>query len=231
MKTYELIFETDPIDEHLQDTIDEHFDALISGHGASYFVTLSAEGRDSREAALTSAGTLTRLGVHVRRLSEDLVTRSDIAERVGKTPQAVGNWVRGERQAADPFPAPYNYVAGGVWLWGEVNEWLARTHGPADDIAYPTRDDYSAVNYVLTARASEWTGLEWGFATKAYLSWAWPQATTGLQIDVRYMPHDAETVVKGSLVDLTAGRPRADDKWQPSRHRVDGRWQSYGLAG
>lgn len=152
---YELIFETDPIEEPLQDKIDEQFDALISTQGSTFFVTLEVDGPSAAAAALTGATALEQLGVRVRRLSEDLVTRTDIAERANKTPQAVGAWVRGDRQrqAAAPFPAPYNYVAGGVWLWGEVNEWLARVHPQtADEISYPSREDHTLVNHMLDNR-------------------------------------------------------------------------------
>lgn len=210
---YELIFETDPIEETLQDLIDEQFDALISGHGPNVFISMSAEGDTAVEAALHSAAALGRLGVHVRRLVEDLVTRTDIAQRTKKTPQAVGAWVRGDRQAADPFPTPYNYVAGGVWLWGEVNEWLARVTGEADDVNYPSRHDYAFVNGVLTAPAVAWTH------TVAPVAWAHSSAgATTPAVDLQFH----------SGVELRIGE-------QPSpktqRAPIDESWDSFSLAG
>jgi len=165
--TYELIFETDPIEEHLQDKIDEYFDdALMSMQGKSFFVTVSADGLSGAESALRAASLLEKLGVRVRRLAEDLVTRKDIAARTNNSPQAVGQWVRGERHADVPFPEPYNYVAGGVWLWAEIHDWLTRISAPVDDVSYPSRRDYALVNHVLDN-----SGHQWGTAI-AHVAWA-----------------------------------------------------------
>lgn len=83
-------------------------------------------------------------GIRVRRLYEDLVTRAAIASRTGMTRQAVGNWIRGDRKAATPFPEPYQLAGGGLWLWGEVSAWIGE-----EEIAYPTRRDYPAVNSII----------------------------------------------------------------------------------
>jgi hypothetical protein len=149
LDTYELIFETSELAEDVEDAIYEAFDALVSQRGRDSFVTLSAEGESAFEAAAAAIAGLQALGAEVRRMTEDLVTRANIAERAGVTTQAVGLWVRNERHQEDPFPAPYNHVAGGVWLWSEVNDWLARGHGAADGLRHPSRDDYAQVNAAL----------------------------------------------------------------------------------
>jgi len=212
--TYELIFEIDPIEEPLQDKIDEQFDALMSTQGASFFVTVGAEGGSAADAALGVAAALAQLGVNVRRMAEDLVTRTDIAERTGKTPQAVGAWVRGDRQAADPFPPPYNYVAGGVWLWSEVNEWLARIGGPADDVSYPSRQDYALVNHILGTTPARW------MTTTAHIAWAGIETRPSriMNMDVIY-PHVNVSFTES--VKSSAGRKAS----------IDESWNAYTLAG
>ncbi|HET7328603.1 MAG TPA: hypothetical protein VFJ14_15100, partial [Nocardioidaceae bacterium] len=90
------------------------------------------KGADAVEAAQFLVGRLESIGVVVERACEDLVTRGSIASRADVTPQAVGLWVRGERYKEDPFPEPYVLLVGGLWLWADVNAWLAR-HGQKHD--------------------------------------------------------------------------------------------------
>ncbi len=147
---FELIFEIEALGEEREFALLDAYDCFLGGHGRVVLLTITWEGRDATEAALGAVGELRRHGVVIRRFVEDLVTRRAIAERSGKTTQAVGLWARGERQVADPFPAPYVLAGGGLWLWGEVNEWLRRQgHAHDDGIAYPTRADHARVNGVL----------------------------------------------------------------------------------
>ena len=85
------------------------------------------------------------LGLVVLRLREDLASRNDIAERLGVTRQAVGNWVRGDRGSG--FPPPYNDVCGGIWLRGDIVRW-AEAHGAHDamGVGFPERQDHDRVN-------------------------------------------------------------------------------------
>ena len=69
------------------------------------------------------------LGLVVLRLREDLASRNDIAERLGVTRQAVGNWSAETRGSG--FSPPYNDVCGGIWLWGDIVGW-AEAHGAYD---------------------------------------------------------------------------------------------------
>ncbi len=116
-------------------------------------MTVSAEGSSAFEAAQSAVANLEQLGVHVQHTSEDLVTRRDIAERLGLTAQAVGLWVRGERHAEDPFPESFNSVAGGVWLWGDVTAWAHR-HGldVEQDVHFPSREDHARIDAWLADR-------------------------------------------------------------------------------
>lgn len=154
MAAFELVFEIDALGDERESVLLQSFDCFVGGHGRVMLLTITWEGADATEAAFSAFAEPRRRGVKVRRFAEDLVTRSAIAQRSGKTTQAVGLWVRGERQQGDPFPAPYVVAGGGLWLWGEVNHWLRRQGYASDeDIAYPTRTDHARVNGALQADA------------------------------------------------------------------------------
>ncbi|MDQ2792055.1 MAG: hypothetical protein M3Y73_21010, partial [Actinomycetota bacterium] len=144
MTQYEWIFAVDDLADDTIDAVYETYDALVSHHGGLTLLTLTTEGDTAVEAAKTIITQLQRDRrlVRVRRAYEDLVTKADIASRSNTTPQAAGQWVRGKRLREFPFPECFSLAAGGIWLWGEVNDWLRRTGKSADDIEYPRREDY-----------------------------------------------------------------------------------------
>jgi hypothetical protein len=147
MSTFELLFEIHPVTEEILDGVVEEIDSGHSTHGNTHLLTVWMDGHSALSAAREAVAALSRLGVVVVRLYEDLVTRQDIADRAQATRQAVGQWIRGERRvsAERPFPEPYNVVGGGVWLWSEVNTWLAQ-FGDSDDVMFPNRCDFPLVN-------------------------------------------------------------------------------------
>ncbi|MGH3764047.1 MAG: hypothetical protein ACRDTX_02650 [Pseudonocardiaceae bacterium] len=149
MTQYEWIFEVDDLADDTIDAIYETCDALVSRHGGLTLLTVTGEGSTAAEAAKVIITHLQRDRqlIRVRRAYEDLVTKVDIASRCNTTPQAVGQWVRGKRLSEFPFPECFSLTAGGIWLWGDVNDWLRRTGKSADDVEYPRREDYSAVNH------------------------------------------------------------------------------------
>jgi hypothetical protein len=151
MAGYELILQVTPFPEDLEDTLCCDWDAVVAHHGDDVLVSVTAEGATAQVAAKTAITRLRSLGICVRRLSEDLVSRTMIAERAEVTPQAVGNWIRGERQGTN-FPQPFTHAAGGLWLWNEVNNWL-QAHDLGDGMNHPDRVDYIEVNYWLTHSA------------------------------------------------------------------------------
>jgi len=153
MAQYELMFDVDALDDNATEKIYSTYDALVSSHSDGTTLTITAEGPAAATAAKRLISELDALGVTVRRLVEDLVSKADIAARCEATPQAVGQWIRGTRQRSTPFPPRFHRVLGGVWLWGEVNDWLRRVEWPHDDsIEYPCRKDYDEVNGWLSDR-------------------------------------------------------------------------------
>jgi hypothetical protein len=126
MAEYELTFELDEITEAQKDRIYDAYDAVVAVHGRTTLVTRTASGATGVAAATSAVAELEALGVVVRRLYEDLVSRAQIAERAGVTPQAVG-------------------------LWAEVNTWLV-TQGKGDGFQHPGRHDYLQTNSWLISR-------------------------------------------------------------------------------
>src|SRR5699024_3951072 len=112
-----------------EEALEDRFDVIVSSHGSTTKIAMLVPGRSAVDAAGSAVATLRRLGMCVIRLIDDLVTRREIADRVNVTTQAVGNWTRGDRNSAVPFPEPYVSAAGAtLWLWGEVVDYL-RTVG------------------------------------------------------------------------------------------------------
>lgn len=152
-RLYEVTFEIAPASEAIEDAVAAAFDGVLASHSGVTTVTLTAEGETAIDAARTAANSLRKIGAPPLRVVEDLVGRTEIAERAGVTRQAVGLWVRGERQAISPFPAPYVLVGGGLWLWGEVLPALrARGVDVDDPMEHLTRHDIHLVNGALGAR-------------------------------------------------------------------------------
>lgn len=161
---FELIFVTPdlsgPGDPRIEQ-IENHLDVVVESHSGLTLTTVTVEGADAISAALNAAAVLTGCGLTPTRSYPDLVTRQDIADRAEVSRQAVGNWVRGERQQSDPFPVPANLVGGGVWLWGDVVAWLRNHDYETDDLAFPTLEEHSRIDALLrtpTGRGAVFNG-------------------------------------------------------------------------
>ncbi|MFD9736244.1 hypothetical protein [Umezawaea sp. NPDC059074] len=153
MGQYELTFTVEPIENNVIEDISSKYDALYSAHGESHFLTITYEAESGATAAKQAVARLeSRYNVVVKQFREDFVTRGDIADRIDATPQAVGQWIRGDRQKQQPFPPSYSNVAGGIWLWGEVNEWLRLVGKEADDLLFVNREEITEVNRWLNIR-------------------------------------------------------------------------------
>lgn len=152
MAQFELIFVipdvTDPADSRIAKA-EEQLDIVVEAHSGLALATVTADGVDAVDAATNAAAILEACGLCPVRSHPDLVTRQDIADRAEVSRQAVGNWVRGDRIRSDPFPAPTNLVGGGVWLWGDVVEWLRRHGHEIEQIGLPSLDDHTRIDEAL----------------------------------------------------------------------------------
>jgi hypothetical protein len=151
MTEYELTFIVDPMDERVENSVMDTFDCIVGGtHTGDEFITMTALGDDGFHAATNAHMELMALGVQVERLEYDLADRKAIAERLDTTKQAVGNYIRGVRQASNPFPGAFNET-GPVWLWADVVEWARRVLDvdPASGMAFPNRHEIVKFNACL----------------------------------------------------------------------------------
>lgn len=142
------------MDDALEDRLMDELDAFPVRVSGVWSVTLNQAGPSGLLAARTAFGMLRQLGANPVRMVEDLVGRAEIAHRCGTTPQAVGLWMRGERRASAPAPAPLFTAGVDLWLWSEVVDWLRQIGRPVDsDLAFPTRTDHQIMNGIIASSA------------------------------------------------------------------------------
>ncbi|ABK75449.1 helix-turn-helix domain-containing protein [Mycolicibacterium smegmatis] len=152
---FEVAFVTEPLDGPDDERIDRAMELIpnlvVSFDGNLTVVTTLVHAADAIEAGVKAAKALEASGIPVIRTYQDLVTRQDIAERIGVTRQAVGNWVRGERHDDVPFPAPVSLVAGGIWLWGDVAGWARSRNYEVEDVSFPSLDAHNRIDLLISA--------------------------------------------------------------------------------
>ena len=135
---FTLIVEGPDLQEeaHLGALFESGFDdATIGRVGTIQFLEFDREAESFAEAVLSATETLESVipGVRVEHLEpDDLLTMSEIAERVGRTGESVRLLISGERGPAG-FPAPATHFRSRqrMWRWQEVAIWFAEELGEA----------------------------------------------------------------------------------------------------
>ncbi|MEV7779931.1 hypothetical protein [Kitasatospora sp. NPDC088351] len=139
-------------DDSAVETLREQMDAMLARAGSLNLLTVAFDGDTAVQAALgaVSVAHATLPQLRVLRLDRDLVGIHEIADRTDRTRQNVAQWINGSRKSGGtPFPPPEGTAGRSqVWLWTEVNQWLAQ-HGLADDIAYPTREEMTEIDFAV----------------------------------------------------------------------------------
>ncbi|WP_058626146.1 helix-turn-helix transcriptional regulator [Microbacterium testaceum] len=158
MPEYELTFELPRISEDVEELIMDRFDAVIAEHQGVVTATLTVDGADCVSSARAAMDVLAGYGAEPRRLIDDLVTRSQIAERLGVSRQAVGLWISAQRQASIEFPPPFVLAGGGLWRWAEVVPFARALGYELDEIKLPTRRETQLIGGILAARSDASTG-------------------------------------------------------------------------
>ena len=116
-----------------EDLVDELYgrcdDATISTRGSTVILEFDREAETFGEAVRSAIEDVEATALTVERLEADeLVTLSDIAERIGRTVESVRQHVQGLRGHGD-FPAPAARAGQRVqlWHWSDVADW-AQSH-------------------------------------------------------------------------------------------------------
>ncbi len=147
---FEIIFVVDDLSNEQIDALIVEHDCVVSTHSGLTLVTATCSGVDAVCAGHSTGLQMRRSGVIVHRTYPDLVDRRELARRAQVTTQAVGLWVRGERQRAAPFPRPTTLVGGDVWLWADVNGWLkAAGLEHVGDLEFPTLAEHARLDVAL----------------------------------------------------------------------------------
>lgn len=130
MKIHEFTIIASGLDPEAQDFADRFFeagcdDATVSFQKGVIIVEFYREAVSFSKAVSSAYEAVLRTGATVERIEPDyLVSLSEIAERCGKTRQAISLYTNGERDAG--FPAPVARVTSKhpLYDWEEVAEWL-----------------------------------------------------------------------------------------------------------
>jgi hypothetical protein len=124
-------------DIEIVDLLSERLDAMLARGGGVDLLDIAVEGENAFDAAMTASRSVKELVPQLRllRLDRELVGVQDIADRVGKTRQAVHQW-----------------------LWTEVNEWLERI-GYGDGANRPNRYEMAEIDAALHNNLDDKTDL------------------------------------------------------------------------
>ncbi len=138
MNTYNFILILDrSVDEATSDLLFEAGldDAAVTGFEGSAAVDVDREAPsllDAIASAIREAESVD--GVEVVRVEgEELVSQADIAERTGRSRQAVNHWIKRDGESSGfPDPAYGASTRSPLWRWANVQAWL-NPDGSADD--------------------------------------------------------------------------------------------------
>jgi len=149
---FRIVLDREPTDAELETLIAAGCDDAIFGSDKDVSVAeFDREAPVLTDAIVSAVLDLESVGLTAMRvLDDDLLTLADIADRIGKSREAVRRYAAGTRGAGG-FPPPVNPDRGGTtfYRWSEVGPWL-RDHLGID---VPEIDPALIVaNLVLQAR-------------------------------------------------------------------------------
>jgi predicted DNA-binding transcriptional regulator AlpA len=115
-----LDLDSDPQNAYLESL---EFDVLASRTAGVTYLEVEVECARPSLALDTAKKALEVAGIKVLRVDLDLVTITEIAERLDVNRETVRLWSSGQRR--DDFPLPYSTVGkSSVWAWADVFAWL-----------------------------------------------------------------------------------------------------------
>lgn len=127
-------------------------DATVSMRFGRVYLTFSRESASLRSAILSAIQDVLRAKIGATVLCVDdcnLVSQADIARRIGRSRQLVGQYISGKRGPGG-FPAPVCDLAEGfpLWQWCEVSFWLWQ-NAIVDERVLKDSRDIAVINSVL----------------------------------------------------------------------------------
>lgn len=151
-QTFEVRLRLEDLSDEIEDVLVDELDAVVSRFGGVPYVTALQVAPNGLQAAHRLVARVMEHGGKVRSVDFDYVTRSEIAERLGATRQAVTHWVTGMRQADFPFPRPAIQAGVSLWCWSDVVDWaMVSNHGGNEDVCLLSADEIAVINGELAA--------------------------------------------------------------------------------
>lgn len=151
-QTFEVRLRLEELPDEIEDLLVAELGGIVSRFAGVPYVTLLQAAPNGRKAVLRLVARVVELGGKVRSVDFDYVTRSEIAERLGATRQAVTHWTAGLRQAGFPFPRPAIQAGVFLWCWSDVVDWAVASNHPVDeDVSLLSADEIAVVNGELAA--------------------------------------------------------------------------------
>jgi hypothetical protein len=130
----------------------DSFDGTYSEVNGLIYLTLYVEGDPLSATREAIERVENELSIRILEIERDLVTLSDIAERVGRSREGIRLLAEGKRGSGG-FPVPVASPGGvRVWDWADVNEWLRGNVGLGDPESGLARSAFFALNYWLLSR-------------------------------------------------------------------------------
>lgn len=115
-------------DAHMDALFRADVDAMVEARGDLALVTVVRSAESAEDALWSSVRDVegTAPSARVVGIDGDLVNASDIAERIGRTPESVRQLASGTRGPGG-FPPVVGIVGKGVriWRWADVADWFA----------------------------------------------------------------------------------------------------------
>ncbi|MEO8898455.1 MAG: hypothetical protein ABI473_07160 [Candidatus Dormibacter sp.] len=145
---------TGDADDHLDDLFEVGCDdATFGSVDGVHFAEFDRDAPSLTEALATAISAVESIPtLRVQRIEpDDLVTASEIAERLGRTRESVRLLIAGERGPGG-FPSPVSHLRtrNRLWRWSKVAAWAGTPGSPTTDEAQVI----AAVNAALELRAA-----------------------------------------------------------------------------
>lgn len=151
-QAFELRLRLGDLSEEVEDRIAEQLDGAVSHFDGVAYVTLCQDASDGVAAAHEAIAAVVEVGAVVMAVDPDFVTRSEIAERLDASRQAVALWAAGQRQSAVPFPKPVIQAGATLWCWSDVAAWARAAEKNVDgDVQLLSADEIAVVNGELAS--------------------------------------------------------------------------------
>lgn len=126
-------------------------DALVSTTGGRAFLDFTREAPAMKDAIVSAIQNVRLAGYEVDRIATcELVTKADIARRLGRSRQRVTQWTSGE-SGHKGFPPPACQITDGhsLWRWCEVAHWAYENSLVKKEV-WQAAEDIDLVNSILT---------------------------------------------------------------------------------